>query len=71
MAAVELLRRLAFHGIRVSQLTVPATIDGVAYAAGARVVPMDQEFAETARQVLEPQKYPELRESPDGPLEQR
>ena len=70
VAAVELLRRLAFQGIRVSQLTAPATIDGVAYAAGAWVVPMDQEFAETARQVLEVQKYPELRESPDGPLEQ-
>jgi hypothetical protein len=31
---------------------------------------MDQEFAETARQVLEVQSTPELRESPDGPLEQ-
>lgn len=70
VAAVELLRRLAFQGVRVSQLTAPAAIDGVRYEAGAWVVPMDQEFAETARQVLEVQKYPELRESPDGPLEQ-
>jgi hypothetical protein len=70
VAAVELLRRLAFQGVRVSQLTAPATIDGVRYAAGTWVVPMDQEFAETVRQVLEVQKYPELRESPDGPLEQ-
>ncbi len=70
VAAVELLRRLAFQGVRVSQLTAAATIDGVPYAAGTWVVPMDQEFAETARQVLEVQKYPELRESPDGPLEQ-
>ena len=28
VAAVELLRRLAFGGVRVSQLTAPATIDG-------------------------------------------
>ncbi len=70
VAAVELLRRLAFQGIRVSQLTVAAAIDGVRYGAGTWVIPMDQEFAETARQVLEVQKYPELRQSPDGPLEQ-
>ena len=70
VAAVELLRRLAFQGVRVSQLASAATIDGVSYAAGTWVVPMDQEFAETVRQVLEVQKYPELRESPDGPLEQ-
>lgn len=70
VAAVELLRRLAFQGIRVSQLTAAAAIDGVRYGAGTWVIPMDQEFAETVRQVLEVQKYPELRESPDGPLEQ-
>ncbi|MEZ5283954.1 MAG: M14 family metallopeptidase [Vicinamibacterales bacterium] len=69
-AAVELLRRLAFQGVRVSSLSSAATLDGVAYAAGTWVIPMNQEFAETARQVLDVQKYPDLRESPDGPLEQ-
>ena len=34
VAAVELLRRLAFGGVRVSQLTAPATIDGVTYPDG-------------------------------------
>ena len=48
----------------------PRPIDGVNYPAGTWVIPMDQEFAETARQVLDVQKYPDLRESPDGPLEQ-
>jgi hypothetical protein len=70
VAAVELLRRLAFQGVRVSQLGAEATIEGVRYPAGTWVVPMDQEFAETARQVLDVQRYPDLRESPDGPLEQ-
>lgn len=70
VAAVELLRRLAFQGIRVSQLTAPVTVEGVTHAAGTWVVPMDQEFAEVVRQVMDVQRYPDLRESPDGPLEQ-
>ena len=70
VAAVELLRRLAFQGVRVSQLSSAATVEGVSYAAGTWVIPMDQEFAETVRQVLDVQQYPDLRESPDGPLEQ-
>jgi hypothetical protein len=67
VAAVELLRRLAFAGIRVSQLTVPAAIDGVTYSAGTWIVPTDQEFAALARQVLNVQKYPDLRQYPGGP----
>jgi hypothetical protein len=69
-AAVEMLRRLAFQGIRVSQLSAPVTTEGVTYAIGTWVVPMDQAFAETVRQVMDVQRYPDLRESPDGPLEQ-
>jgi hypothetical protein len=37
---------------------------------GTWVIPMDQEFGELARQLLEPQAYPDLREFPDGPPEQ-
>jgi len=70
VAAVELLRRLAFNGVRVSQLTAAATHDGIKYPAGTWVIPMNQEFAQLARQLFEPQRYPDLRESPDGPLEQ-
>jgi hypothetical protein len=69
VAAVEMLRRLAFQGVRVSQLTAPAQFDGLSYPAGTWVVPMDQEFAEVARQLIDVQKYPDIRESPDGPLE--
>ncbi len=58
VAPVEMLRRLAFGGVRVSQLTAEATIDGVSYPAGTWVVPTDQEFAAMAREVLDPQKYP-------------
>ena len=70
VAAVEMLRRLAFRGVRVLQLTSAASVEGVSYPAGTWAILMDQEYAETARQVLEVQHYPDLRESPDGPLEQ-
>ena len=68
-AAVEMLRRLAFSGVRVHQLTGAATLAGESFPAGTWIVPTDQEFAALARQVLDPQKYPDLRETPGGPLE--
>jgi hypothetical protein len=68
-AAVEMLRRLAFSGVRVYQLTAPATLAGERFDAGTWVVPTDQEFAALAREVLDVQAYPDIRESPGGPLE--
>jgi hypothetical protein len=67
VAPVEMLRRLAFGGVRVSRLTAPAAIDGVQYPAGTWVVPTDQEFAAMAREVLDVQRYPDLRQYPGGP----
>jgi zinc carboxypeptidase len=69
VAAVELLRRLAFGGVRVYQTGAPATIDGRSFAAGTWIVPMDQEFAAMAREVLDVQHYPDLRQFPGGPPE--
>src|SRR5205807_9073359 len=57
VAAVELLRRLAFGGVRVYDTDA------------AWVVPMDQEFAAMAREVLDVQRYPDLRQYPGGPPE--
>ncbi|MBI1876615.1 MAG: hypothetical protein HYS05_22360 [Acidobacteria bacterium] len=69
VAAVELVRRLAFGGLRVWELTAPQTVDGQTYPAGTWVVPTDQEFAAVAREVLDVQKYPDLRQYPGGPPE--
>jgi len=69
VAAVELLRRLAFGGVRVAQLTDSTTIDGATYPAGTWVIPTDQEFAALAREVLDVQNYPDLRQYPGGPPE--
>ncbi|NJD17832.1 MAG: hypothetical protein FIA95_00890, partial [Gemmatimonadetes bacterium] len=70
VAAVEMLRRLAYNGVEVSQLSAPVTHEGLKWPAGTWAIPMDQPFAELARQVLEVQRYPDLREYPAGPPEQ-
>ena len=69
VAAVELLRRLAFGGVRVTQLTAAATLDGHTYPAGTWLIATDQEFAAMAREVLDVQRYPDLRQYPGGPPE--
>ena len=62
VAAVELLRRLAFGGVRVSQLDRRRDDRRRhRYPAGTWVIPTDQEFAAMAREVLDVQKYPDLR----------
>ncbi len=67
VAPVELLRRLAFNGIRVHQLQSSVSIEGSTYPPGTWVIPMNQEFAELARNVLEVQSYPDLRVSEEAP----
>jgi hypothetical protein len=69
VAAVELLRRIAFGGIRVAELTADTAIDGETFPAGTWVIPTDQEFAAMAREVLDTQRYPDLRQYPGGPPE--
>jgi zinc carboxypeptidase len=69
VAAVELLRRLAFGGVRIYQLTAAATIAGESFPEGTWVIPTDQEFAALAREVLDGQTYPDLRQYPGGPPE--
>jgi hypothetical protein len=70
MAPVELLRRLALHGIRIAQLEREARLDGMTWPRGTWVIPMQQEYAELVRQLFDVQTYPDLREFPDGPPEQ-
>ncbi len=60
VAAVEMLRRLAFNGIEVHQLTTEATHEGVTYPAGTWVIPMDQPFANFTLQLFDVQEYPEI-----------
>jgi zinc carboxypeptidase len=70
VAAAELVRRLAFNGIRISSLRQETPIEGATWPRETWVIPMDQEFAELVRQLFDRQSYPDLRESPGGPPEQ-
>jgi Zinc carboxypeptidase len=70
VAAAEMLKRFAFNGVRIEALSTSADYDGVVYPAGTWVIPMDQEFAQFVKQLMEPQDYPDLREFPGGPPEQ-
>lgn len=59
---VALLQRLAFMGVRIEQLARDVTYDGASYPRGTWVIPMDQEYAQLVRELLEPQQYPEIRD---------
>lgn len=70
VAAVEMLRRLAFNGVDVRQLGEAVTFEGVSHPAGTWAIPMDQEFANFVRQLFAVQEYPDLRQYPEGPPDQ-
>jgi len=70
VAAIELLRRLAFNDIEIHELTAPITHDGIDYPAGTWVIPMDQPFANFVLQLFAIQDYPDLRDYPEGPPDQ-
>src|SRR6185312_7453708 len=60
IAPVDLLRRMAFMGVRVEQLGRDMAYDGTTYPKGTWVIPMDQEYAQLVRELFEPQVYPDL-----------
>ena len=62
VAPAELLKRLAFMGVRVKQLDRDMTYDGASYPKGTWVIPMDQEYAQLVRELFEPQHYPEIKD---------
>ncbi len=70
VAAVELLRRLAFNGIVVHQLAREVAFEGRTIPANTWVIPMDQENANFVRQLFAVQDYPDLRQYPEGPPDQ-
>lgn len=70
VAAAEMLRRLAFNGIEIHRLSREVDHYDMRLPAGTWVIPMDQPFANFVRQLFDIQEYPDLREYPEGPIDQ-
>ena len=65
--AATLVQKLMINGIEVSEAAKPFAANGRIYPAGSWVVLMDQPFAGLVKELFEVQKYPDLRETPNGP----
>ena len=65
--AAVLVYKLMINGIEVSQAANPFMANGRSYPAGSWVVLMDQPYAGLVKEIFEVQKYPDLRETPNGP----
>lgn len=65
--AATLVEKLMVNGIEVRKATKPFHANGVEHPVDSWVVLMDQPFSPLVKELFETQKYPELRESPNGP----
>lgn len=67
-SAREMLLRLQMAGITVKRATAPFTANGgVSYPEGTYVLPAGQPFRRYLVDLMEPQKYPELKSGTTGP----
>lgn len=58
--AVALLQRMAFNGIKISQLDRQMDIEGKTYPAGTWVIPTNQEFGNLVPELLSVMTYPKI-----------
>jgi hypothetical protein len=65
----HLLERLRLSGVDVYRAEGPIESERRRYVAGTYVIPMSQVFARYAKDLLEPQVYPEVRRGPNAPVE--
>lgn len=66
-AAESMLERLHYAGIRVERAAEPFQANGKTYPEGTRVIRAGQAFRGYVTDLLEPQRYPELKAGTAGP----
>ncbi|MBI3683115.1 MAG: hypothetical protein HY235_22310 [Acidobacteria bacterium] len=66
-SAIEMLRRLQMAGVVVEQAKEPFQANGKSYPAGTWFMPVAQPFRAYLVDLLEPQKYPEIKTGQSGP----
>ncbi|MEX2262755.1 MAG: M14 metallopeptidase family protein [Bryobacteraceae bacterium] len=66
-SALDMLERLSLSGVQVRRADAPFQAGGKSYGAGAFVISAGQPFRPYLMDLLEPQKYPELRAGTSGP----
>jgi len=67
VTVTKLLRTLAAEGVKIERATAPFTAAGKRYPAGTYVIRLAQVFGRYAKDLLEPQTYPEVRPAPGAP----
>ncbi len=67
VTVAKMLRTLAAEGVKVERARAPFTADGKPYRAGTYVIRLAQVFGRYAKDMLEPQRYPEVRPAPGAP----
>jgi hypothetical protein len=66
-SAEEMLKRLEINGARIFRSQSQFEYEGKTYAAGTYIVPLAQPCRPFIKDLLEPQKYPDLEHYPGGP----
>lgn len=67
-SAAQMLERLRLAGVEIHRATAPFEAGGASYPAGTHILYAAQPFRGYLADLMEPQKYPELRTAPGGPV---